>query len=375
MGRSGKPSRGWSMVGHQVTRHSARARERIDKHVGQDLGDPMVEVLDREWRRLAARNRQRGLPRVPYAGPPFGSTGSSSRSRRSRGTACATRPMSGRRLRSPDTDDGSVGVLQPAPARRGLPDRRGLDAGSRRVRAAGHGVDPRRRASRSAPARPPAYDGRTFARDGIVHVAINYRLGVEGFLLPRRRHRQPRPARPDRRARVGAAQHRRVRRAIRTTSPSSGSPAGRVSVIDLLAMPSARGTVRAGDRRERHADGHRLDRRGRQGDQASGPEAGHPADRRRFPGDLGGGCGRAGAATGLQLANPLRSGASAFNLSPFRAVHGTPSLPVPPMQAAATPTGVPLLTGTVQNETIGFLELLGRVDDINPAPAWPCAGS
>ncbi|MET0886398.1 MAG: carboxylesterase family protein, partial [Mycetocola sp.] len=28
----------------------------------------------------------------------------------------------------------------------------------------------------------PLYSGRAFARDGIVHVSINYRLGIEGFL-------------------------------------------------------------------------------------------------------------------------------------------------------------------------------------------------
>ena len=33
------------------------------------------------------------------------------------------------------------------------------------------------------------YDGRAFARDGIVCVTINYRLGAEGFLLHRRRRR------------------------------------------------------------------------------------------------------------------------------------------------------------------------------------------
>ncbi|MFE2963767.1 carboxylesterase family protein [Streptomyces sp. NPDC059340] len=29
----------------------------------------------------------------------------------------------------------------------------------------------------------PVYDGRTFARDGVVFVSVNYRLGVEGYGL------------------------------------------------------------------------------------------------------------------------------------------------------------------------------------------------
>ena len=57
-----------------------------------------------------------------------------------------------------------------------------------------------------------AYDGGRFARDGVVCVVINWRPGAEGFLYLGGRHRQPRAARPGRRARVGAGQHRRLRR-------------------------------------------------------------------------------------------------------------------------------------------------------------------
>jgi carboxylesterase type B len=50
-------------------------------------------------------------------------------------------------------------------------------------------------------------------------------------------------------------------------------------------------------------------------------------------------------------------------------VHGTPTIPDAPLVAAAIP-GVPLLTGTNRNESIGFLKLLGRLDGINPFVAW-----
>jgi para-nitrobenzyl esterase len=72
----------------------------------------------------------------------------------------------------------------------------------------------------------------------------------------------------------------------------------------------------------------------------------------------------------LDFANPLRHGATAFQLSPYRAVHGTPTLPRPPIPAAAAAPGVPLMTGTCTNETIGFLKLLGRYDGINPFIGW-----
>ena len=51
------------------------------------------------------------------------------------------------------------------------------------------------------------YDAEPLAHEGVVVVSVSYRLGVFGYL-----HGQPGPARPARRAAVGAGQHRRVRR-------------------------------------------------------------------------------------------------------------------------------------------------------------------
>ena len=72
----------------------------------------------------------------------------------------------------------------------------------------------------------------------------------------------------------------------------------------------------------------------------------------------------------IDFANALKHGAQSFMISPFRAVHGTPSLPQPPIAAAGAATSVPLITGTVRNETITFLKLLGRLDGINPVIGW-----
>jgi para-nitrobenzyl esterase len=57
----------------------------------------------------------------------------------------------------------------------------------------------------------PWYDGRSFNRDGVVTVTISYRLGVDGFGMIRCA-REPRRARLARGARVGAGEHRRLRR-------------------------------------------------------------------------------------------------------------------------------------------------------------------
>ena len=56
------------------------------------------------------------------------------------------------------------------------------------------------------------YDGSGFARDGVVCVTINYRLGADGFLAIDGAPAQPWAARPDRRAPLGTGQHRGVRR-------------------------------------------------------------------------------------------------------------------------------------------------------------------
>lgn len=48
-------------------------------------------------------------------------------------------------------------------------------------------------------------------------------------------------------------------------------------------------------------------------------------------------------------------------VSPYRAVHGTPSMPESPITAAAS-SAVPLLTGTTTNEATGFLTALGLLE-------------
>lgn len=89
----------------------------------------------------------------------------------------------------------------------------------------------------------PSYDGTAFARDGVVLVGVNYRLGVEGFLhLP--------DAVPNRGLldQVAALEWVRDNIAAFGGDPGSvtvfGESAGAMSVGALLAMPAARGLFR-----------------------------------------------------------------------------------------------------------------------------------
>ena len=86
----------------------------------------------------------------------------------------------------------------------------------------------------------PLYDGRAFARDGVVLVSINYRLGVDGFaLLP--------DAPPNRGLldQVAALEWVRDNIAAFGGDPGNvtifGESAGAFSVTTLLGMPRARG--------------------------------------------------------------------------------------------------------------------------------------
>ncbi|MDQ0584171.1 carboxylesterase/lipase family protein [Streptomyces rishiriensis] len=89
----------------------------------------------------------------------------------------------------------------------------------------------------------PVCDGRNFARDGIVFVSINYRLGVEGYgFFP------DAPANPGLRDQLAALEW--VHRAIRAFGGDpdrvtlAGQSAGAISVGALIAAPRAQGLFR-----------------------------------------------------------------------------------------------------------------------------------
>ncbi|WP_062648835.1 carboxylesterase/lipase family protein [Streptomyces maremycinicus] len=89
----------------------------------------------------------------------------------------------------------------------------------------------------------PVYDGRHFARDGIVFVSVNYRLGVEGYgLFP------DAPANPGLRDQLAALEW--VHRSIRAFGGDpdrvtlAGQSAGAISAGVLIAAPQAQGLFR-----------------------------------------------------------------------------------------------------------------------------------
>ncbi|MFG3285942.1 carboxylesterase/lipase family protein [Streptomyces sp. NPDC048111] len=88
-----------------------------------------------------------------------------------------------------------------------------------------------------------AYDGSTFARDGVVYVSINYRLGADGFLRL--------PERPDNRGlldQIAALEWVRDNIAAFGGDPGQvtvfGESAGAMSIGALLSLPRARGLFR-----------------------------------------------------------------------------------------------------------------------------------
>lgn len=89
----------------------------------------------------------------------------------------------------------------------------------------------------------PVYDGHGFARDGVVLVSVNYRLGVEGYgLFP------DAPANPGLRDQLAALEW--VHRSIEAFGGDpdritlAGQSAGAISTGALLAAPQAQGLVR-----------------------------------------------------------------------------------------------------------------------------------
>ncbi len=350
------------------TRHLARARAADPQELRQRLGDPMSQVRTESG--VVSGGEEQGclvFRGVPYAAPPFGPH----RFRPPQpvipwdGVRDATQV--GPQAPQPDTDDELETAYFNVPTRGEdcltvqvwTPD----TSGSLPVMVWIHGG-----AFLIGAAGAPAYSGHTFAQSGIVHVAISYRLGVEGFI-----YLGEGTDNLGLRDQVAALEW--VRRNIGAFGGDPdevticGQSAGGLSVFDLLAMPSAKGLFKRAIAQSGTPMGtvsiaeatkvtRRLARKlgtspTAEGFRATSVEA---AVEQALP-------------LAFSFANPLRSGSSAFNLSPFRAVHGTPSLPRAPMDAAVDLTGVPLLTGTVQNETTEFLELLGSVDDINPVLA------
>jgi para-nitrobenzyl esterase len=212
----------------------------------------------------------------------------------------------------------------------------------------------------------PAHDGTTFARDGVVHVAINYRLNVDGFL-----HFEGEPANRGLRDQVAALGWVQENIAAFGGDPGRvtifGQSGGGVSVLNLLAMPAARGLF-----------GRAIAQSGSTIATVTPDEALEWT--RRLAEVLGVAPTAAGFASvdveravaavmplAFEFINPAVSGGQAFTISPFRAVLDGETLPeqVQAAVAAGAAHDVDLLAATTRDETSGFMRLLGQLDHLD----------
>jgi para-nitrobenzyl esterase len=223
------------------------------------------------------------------------------------------------------------------------------------------------------------YDGTAFARDGVVCVTINYRLGIDGFAMLE-------GAPPNRGLldQVAALEWVRDNIAAFGGDPDlvtvAGESAGAMSVATLMAMPAAQGLFR------------RAIAQSGAGHHAHSVETG-----RRIAGYLAQVLGVAATAEAVaavalgtlleaqaklvaepqQMPNPVRWGEVARNLLAFEPVVDGEILPVLPIDAIGAGAGadVDLLIGTNADENRLFIVPLGLLDLINDdflalAAAW-----
>lgn len=200
----------------------------------------------------------------------------------------------------------------------------------------------------------PGYSGRTFARDGVVHVGINYRLGIEGFLYL-----------GDSADNLGLRDQIAALEWVRDNIGAFGGDAdkvtifgqsaGGISILNHLCMPGSRGLF------------------ARAIAQSANPAISvDPDEAQRITRQVARGLGVPATVEGLASVPVSRTVAAtpvamrrfarglvfgdhrALLFSPFRVVHGTPTVPNAALDTVRSSTGqpdIPLLTGTTRNES------------------------
>jgi para-nitrobenzyl esterase len=208
----------------------------------------------------------------------------------------------------------------------------------------------------------PAHDGYTFARDGIVHVGINYRLGIDGFA-----HFADGPDNLGLRDQLAALDWVQRNIAAFGGDPSRvtvfGQSGGAIAVLDLLAVPSARGLfsqamVMSGSPIASVDPNTALRltaRLAERFDISPTRDAFAAVPLERTIAEI--------LPMTLEFIDPTQWGAESLMVSPWRAVHGTELLPESPLDAAGW-SDVPIMIGTLRNETTGFLATMGILDDL-----------
>lgn len=216
----------------------------------------------------------------------------------------------------------------------------------------------------------PLTDGSAFARDGVVTVAVNYRLGAEGFaLLP--------DAPPNRGLLDQVAALEWVRDNVAAfggdpdTVTVAGESAGAMSIGALLAMPRAAGLFRRAVLQSGAAHHTLSSSTASRVTDFVAAELGVPgtaAAWRDVPSE------RVLAAQNalgrvLQRPDPARWGEIVVNLMPFEPVVDGDVLPAPPPQsiAAGSAAGVDVLVGANRHEYRLFFVPTGIADKVDEA--------
>jgi carboxylesterase type B len=197
----------------------------------------------------------------------------------------------------------------------------------------------------------PGYSGEHFARDGVVHVGINYRLGIDGFLYFDGEAEN-----------LGLQDQTAALKWLNENiSAFGGDPAqvtifgqsgGAVSVMLHLAMPASQGLFAGAIAQSGCSLSSVVPSEALRITKQIARKLGVPATPDGFRNvSIARTESSAQSAMVRYALGLLKGDPRALLLSPYRAVEGTPTLPKSPLASVGDFASVPLLTGTLRNES------------------------
>ena len=221
----------------------------------------------------------------------------------------------------------------------------------------------------------PAHDGATFARDGVICVTINYRVGIEGFLPI-----EGAPTNLGLRDMICALEWVQANIQAFGGDPSNvtvfGESAGAMSIADLMAAPRARGLFRRAIIQSGHGSMTRSVETNRKVARRLAKLLGVPATAEGFR--------RTSFQQGMDALAKVQQPSSGldlrgsngreptYGLSKFTPVHGDDLLPVQPLEAVQAGAGaeVDLLIGSNAEEMNLYFVPTGVREKISGLLAW-----